>query len=68
MGDYLTRDDLLLAGLSEDEADAVLRLSPLTGHGGQPVLEADRLEDLLAQLDDEDDDLLDLMPGEDDPA
>lgn len=49
--DYLSRADLLALGLDPDEADAVLRLSPLTGHGGEPCVEAARLDDLLALLD-----------------
>jgi hypothetical protein len=53
--DYLTRDDLLLLGLSEDEADAVLSRSPLTGHDGRRVVEADRVDDLLGLVAREED-------------
>jgi len=31
--------------------DRLLRESPLIGHGGHPVVEADRLEDLLGLID-----------------
>jgi hypothetical protein len=47
MSDYLTRDDLLGLGIDPDEADAVLALSDLTGHDGEPCVEAARLDDLL---------------------
>jgi len=48
--DYLGRDDLLTLGLSEVEADALLADSPLTGHNGRPIIEAERLPELLEAL------------------
>jgi hypothetical protein len=54
--DYLGRDDLLALGIDPDEADTILRHSPLTGHDGQPVVEADRVAELLDERGDHDDD------------
>jgi hypothetical protein len=48
--DYLDRDRLLALGLDEADVDRLLRDTPLTGHGGRPAVEADRLADLLAML------------------
>jgi hypothetical protein len=45
--DYLDRDALLALDLSEAEADALLAASPLTGHEGRRVVEAERLPELL---------------------
>jgi hypothetical protein len=47
---YLDRTDLLNRGLDAEEADALLAASPLTGNDGRPVIEADRLDDLLKDL------------------
>jgi len=46
--DYCDRDNLLSAGLTEVEADALLADSPLTGHDHRPVIEAGALLELLA--------------------
>jgi hypothetical protein len=56
--DYLTRDDLLALGLDPREADAVLALSDLTGHGGEPSVAADQLDDLLGLIRHEQEDEL----------
>jgi hypothetical protein len=56
--DYLDRDALILAGLSPEEADAVLALSGLTGHSGEPCVEAERLDDLLGLIQREQEDEL----------
>jgi hypothetical protein len=48
--DYLDRNALTALGISDVDADSLLRDSPLTGHGGQPVVEAERLPELLAML------------------
>jgi hypothetical protein len=53
--DYLGRDDLLALGLDEADVDLLLAETPLTGHGGEPVVEAGRLHDLLGLLGDADD-------------
>jgi hypothetical protein len=50
MSDYLDRDGLLSLGLDEAEADALLSGSPLTGHDGRRVVEADRVSELLETL------------------
>jgi hypothetical protein len=47
--DYLDRDGLLALGLAQTTVDRLLRDSPMTGHDGRPVVEADRLSDLLDQ-------------------
>jgi hypothetical protein len=54
-GDYLGLDDLLAVGLCPEEANAILRWSDVSGHGGQPVIEAERLHDLLADIRDSED-------------
>jgi hypothetical protein len=48
--DYWDRDDLLELGFDEDEVESVLSGTALTGHGGQPVVEAELLPELLAML------------------
>jgi hypothetical protein len=48
--DWLTLMDLLDLGLSEVEAAAVLARTSVTGHGGQPIVNAEELEDLLGLL------------------
>ena len=48
MSDYLNHDDLLALDLAAEQADALLTLSAITGHSGEPAVEADRLADLLA--------------------
>jgi len=48
--DYLDRDDLLALDLDEATVDRLLRDTPLSGEGGRPVVEAERLEDLLEML------------------
>jgi hypothetical protein len=58
VSDYLTRADLLARGLDPDEADAVLAMSGLTGHGGRPCVAADHLDDLLGLVQREQEDEL----------
>jgi hypothetical protein len=58
VSDYLTRDELLLLGLDPNEADAVLELSGLTGHDGEPCVAADQLDDLLGLIHREQEDEL----------
>jgi hypothetical protein len=53
--DYLGLDDLLTLGLCPEEANSILRESDLAGHGGQPVIEAERLHDVLASIRDSED-------------
>jgi hypothetical protein len=48
--DHLGRDQLLDLGVDMADVDQLLRDSPLTGHGGRPFVEADRLRDLLEML------------------
>jgi hypothetical protein len=48
--DYIDRDGLLSLGLDEEEADALLAASPLTGNEGRRVIEAERLPELLEAL------------------
>jgi hypothetical protein len=50
LDDYLDRDGLLALGLDETDVDRLLRDTPLSGHGGRPVVEAERLHDLVAML------------------
>jgi hypothetical protein len=45
--DYLERDALLSLGVDPDTTTALLAASSLSGHDGLPVLEAERLADLL---------------------
>jgi hypothetical protein len=49
--DYLDRDGLLALGLAKPVVDRLLRDTPLSGHGGRPVVAAERLPDVLALLD-----------------
>jgi hypothetical protein len=58
LGDYFGRDELLLAGLSEQEADAVLALSGQSGNDGRPCVAADQLDVLLMVVRDEREDEL----------
>jgi hypothetical protein len=52
---YLDREDLLVCyGLDEADVDRLLRDTPLIGLDGRPVVEADRLGDLLGLRDRED--------------
>jgi hypothetical protein len=48
--DYLDRAGLLALGLDEAEVDRLLRQTPVNGNGGRPVVEAERLPELLEQL------------------
>ena len=50
MLDYLDRAALLALDLDEQTVRRLLAASPLTGHDGHAVVEAKRLNDLLAQL------------------
>jgi hypothetical protein len=50
VADYLDREQLLDLGLDLTVIDRLLADSPLTGHGGRHVIEADRLDDLLRLL------------------
>jgi hypothetical protein len=45
--DYLRRDDLRLLDLRESEISRMLASSPITGHDGQPVIEAERVREWL---------------------
>jgi hypothetical protein len=49
--DYLDRDALRALSLAGPLVDRLLRDTPLSGHDGRPVVEAERLPDLLALLD-----------------
>jgi hypothetical protein len=49
--DYLARPDLLALDIDPETADLLLARSPLTGLGGEPVIEAAHLADLLADLE-----------------
>jgi hypothetical protein len=51
MIDYLGRDDLLALDLDPATIDRLLCDTPHTGHGGQPVVAAERLDELLADLE-----------------
>jgi hypothetical protein len=51
--DYLDRDGLLALGLDSADVGRLLRDSPLPGHGGRAVVEADRLPDRLEVLREE---------------
>jgi hypothetical protein len=53
--DYLDREQLLALDLDLDTVDRLLAASSLSGYDGRPVVEAERLADLLAQLDSEGD-------------
>jgi hypothetical protein len=48
--DYLDRDQLLALDVPEADVDRLLLDTALTGHGGQPVVEAERLPELLESL------------------
>jgi hypothetical protein len=50
MDDYLDRDALAALDLDPDTIDRLLRDSPLSGHNGRAVIEAERLPELLALL------------------
>jgi hypothetical protein len=47
MSDYYDRDALLSLDLDAQTVDRLLSASPLTGHDGRPVIEAERLADLM---------------------
>jgi hypothetical protein len=49
--DYFDRDALLALDIDPEAVERLLRETPHTGHGGRPVIEAGRLNDLLALLD-----------------
>jgi hypothetical protein len=51
VSDYLDREALLALDLPEATVDRLLRDTPLSGTDGRPVIEADRLDDLLGLLD-----------------
>jgi hypothetical protein len=51
MNNYMGRDDLLALDLDESVVDRLLRDTRHSGHDGRPVLDADRLDDLVAMLD-----------------
>ncbi len=48
--DYLDYDALLSLGIDPDIARRLLTTSPLTGHDGRPVIEAERLNELLGMI------------------
>jgi hypothetical protein len=47
---YLDRDGLLALDIDPADVDRLLRNTPLTGHDGRPVVEAERLPELLEML------------------
>jgi hypothetical protein len=49
--DYIDLDALLTLDIDRDTAAALLERLPLTGHDGRPVIEAERLPELIAALD-----------------
>ena len=51
MSDYLDRAALLALAIDPAIVDRLLRDTPLSGHDGRPVIEAERLDDLLGLLD-----------------
>ena len=53
MPDYLDRELLLALDIDAATAERLLRGTPYSGHDGRPVIEADGLPDLLAQIDPE---------------
>jgi hypothetical protein len=55
MADWLGRDDLLALDIDPAVVDRLLRDSPHTGHGGQPVVPAEQLDDLLGMIERESD-------------
>jgi hypothetical protein len=50
LNDYLDRDGLLALDIDEADVDCLLRNTPVTGHGGRPVVEAELLPELLEML------------------
>jgi hypothetical protein len=48
---YLGRADLEALGLPPAVVSRLLRNTPFTGHDDEPVVEADRLQELLDMLD-----------------
>jgi hypothetical protein len=48
--EFLNRDHLLTLGLDPATVERLLRDSPLSGHGGRPIVEEDRLAELLETL------------------
>jgi hypothetical protein len=50
VNDYLDRDDLLALDILSADADELLRQTSHTGGGGRPVVEADRLAELLGMI------------------
>jgi hypothetical protein len=54
MCDYLGRADLEALGRDQRVIERLLHDTALTGHAGEPVVEAERLVDLLGLLERED--------------
>jgi hypothetical protein len=50
MNDYFDRDDLLALDIAPADADELLRQTSHTGTGGRPVVEAERLVELLGMI------------------
>jgi hypothetical protein len=50
VSDYLDRTDLLALGFDEPTVDLLLSRTPHRGHEGRPIIPADDLPNLLAQL------------------
>jgi hypothetical protein len=48
--DYLDRDALQALGVDEADIARLLQATPLTGHDGRPVIEAEQLAELLEML------------------
>jgi hypothetical protein len=51
--DYLDRAALEDMGIDAAAIGRLLRDTPLSGHDGRPVVEAERLDDLVAELEEE---------------
>jgi hypothetical protein len=50
LDDFLDRDGLLALGLDEHVIDRLLRDTSHSGHDGRPVVDADRLPELLDMI------------------
>jgi hypothetical protein len=55
MPDWLDRNDLLALDVHNRDVDRLLRDTPHTGHGGQSIVEAAWLDELMDMLRREDD-------------
>ncbi|HEY7313304.1 MAG TPA: hypothetical protein VH643_28400 [Gemmataceae bacterium] len=55
MTDYLDREQLLALDIDPASVERLLARSPLSGHGGRPVVPAESLADLLGLLERDED-------------